>query len=67
MKTLKKIAVIHKECVACGSCLKGCPRNAVAIYKGSIAVVDGAKCVGCGKCAQACPANSITLAEVAIV
>jgi ferredoxin len=66
MRSLRKIATIYKDCVACGNCVKVCPLNAVSIYKGCIAVVDVAKCVGCGKCAKSCPANIITISEVIV-
>lgn len=57
----KKTAIILNECVACGSCIKVCPKSAVSIYRGIRAAVDTGKCVGCGKCAQACPAGVITI------
>ena len=50
-------------CVACGVCALQCPRNAINVYKGCVAVVDNEKCVGCGLCAKACPANAITILE----
>jgi ferredoxin len=45
------------RCVACGVCVKTCPRDAVAIYHGAYAVVDKNLCVGCGLCVKACPAG----------
>lgn len=61
---MKKIAVIDQTvCVACGVCMKACPREAVSIYRGCYAVVDGKKCVGCGLCAKICPAGCISTAE----
>lgn len=56
----KKYAVIGKNCVACGCCVKVCPRDAVSIWKGVKAVVDTEMCVGCGKCAADCPAGAVT-------
>ena len=56
----KKYAVIGKNCVACGCCVKVCPRDAVSIWKGVKAVVDTEICVGCGKCAAECPAGAVT-------
>lgn len=58
-----KIASVSKECVACGSCLKECPVNAISIYKGMYAVVDEESCIGCGKCMGVCPASVISLEE----
>lgn len=57
----KKLAVIDKECVACGNCVKYCPKQAITIYKGIRAVVDANNCVGCGRCENACPAGTISI------
>lgn len=63
MKPLSKsIAHVHEHsCVACGCCLKACPRQALSIWKGSYAMVDQDLCVGCRKCSVACPASAITM------
>lgn len=61
---MKKIACVDKKiCVACGVCVKTCPKNAITIYRGCYAVADAEKCVGCGLCAKACPAGCITIQE----
>ena len=61
---MKKLAVPDKKiCVACGVCLKACPKEAISIYQGCFAQVAEEKCVGCGLCARACPAGCITIAE----
>ena len=61
---MKKSAVIDKTiCVACGVCMKTCPRDAISIYKGCYAQVTEGECVGCGLCAKACPAGCITVME----
>ena len=61
---MKRIAVIdQKVCVACGICMKACPRNAISIYRGCYAVVEGEKCVGCGLCGKHCPAGCICQKE----
>ena len=57
----RKAVVSIRECVACGCCVKVCPKNAIAIPKGICAEVDKNLCVGCGKCAKECPASIITL------
>lgn len=59
----KKIAVISEGCVACGSCVKACPLQAISIFKGSHAKIDATKCVGCGKCQKACPASVIAIVQ----
>ena len=63
MIKIKKLAVVGKECVACGSCVKVCPRNAMHIAFGYSAKVDSEKCIGCGKCVKICPAAVISLCE----
>ena len=61
---MKKLAVPdHKVCVACGVCVKVCPKGALSVYKGCYALVEEAKCAGCGLCAKACPAGCIEMRE----
>lgn len=60
----RKAVVSISECVACGCCMKVCPRNAISISDGIYAVIDQDLCVGCGKCMKECPASIISL-EVA--
>lgn len=60
---MKKVAVIDRSiCVACGVCVKTCPKSALSIHRGCYAQV-GEKCVGCGLCAKECPAGCITVKE----
>lgn len=47
----------HDRCVACGVCVKVCPKDAISIYKGCYAVVDEEQCIGCGICENNCPAG----------
>ena len=61
---MKKVAVVDKGiCVACGACMKACPKGAISVYGGCYAAVDAAKCVGCGLCAKTCPAGCIAVRE----
>ncbi len=60
----RKAVVSTKECVACGCCMKVCPRSAITVPKGIFAEINRDLCVGCGLCARECPASVITL-EVA--
>ena len=61
---MKKQACVERRiCVACGVCMKACPKGAISIHRGCYAVVDEAKCIGCGLCAKACPAGCIALRE----
>ena len=61
---MKKVAVIDRGvCVACGVCVKTCPKRALSVYKGCFAQVAAETCVGCGLCARECPAGCITVKE----
>ena len=60
----RKAVVSTKECVACGCCMKVCPRSAITVPKGVFAEINRDLCAGCGLCARECPASVITL-EVA--
>lgn len=61
--SLKKQAEVDRErCVACGACMKQCPRNAIQVLRGRYAEVKEI-CVGCGICAKICPADCITVKE----
>lgn len=57
----RKAVVSIRECVACGCCVKVCPKSAITIPKGIFAEINPELCVGCGKCAKECPASVITL------
>ena len=59
---MKRKAIIDTSiCVACGCCVKVCPKAAISVPHGINAVIDETLCVGCGKCAEACPASIISL------
>ena len=61
---MKKLAVPDRRiCVACGVCLKACPKEAISVYRGCYAQVADNKCVGCGLCAAVCPAGCIAVKE----
>lgn len=61
MKSKNFALIDQKLCVACGTCLKICPKNAITIAKGCYAHADPEICVGCGQCAKACPASIIKI------
>ena len=63
MKAKRIAAVDKKICVACGACLRACPRGAISVSRGSYALVDAAKCAGCLLCARSCPAGAINGVE----
>lgn len=60
-KIRKKANVIKDSCVACGACIKVCPRDAIKIVAGVYAKVDESKCIGCTLCAKECPAYTIEM------
>ncbi len=62
-KQIRK-AEVNAECVACGCCIKVCPRDAIRIFRGVRALIDTRKCAGCGKCSGECPAGIIKIIEV---
>ena len=64
VKIRRKAAVNQSACVACGCCVKVCPRQAIEVVRGIMAQVRQEKCVGCGKCARECPASVIVIREV---
>ncbi|MBR5485005.1 MAG: 4Fe-4S dicluster domain-containing protein [Oscillospiraceae bacterium] len=59
----KRYAHVEKGCVACGSCVKVCPKGAISIWQGVKAIVDTVHCVGCGRCERECPAGAIKLVQ----
>lgn len=62
-KTLKKAIVQKSKCVACGTCVRECPRGAITVENGVYAKIDENKCIGCGKCKMVCPASAIKVGE----
>lgn len=63
MKSKKYASADGSCCVACGTCLRECPKGAIHIVKGCYASVDSGICIGCGKCAKVCPTGCISLTE----
>lgn len=58
---IRKASVRQSDCVACGCCIKVCPKGAITIPDGVYARINRELCVGCGKCAKECPASVITV------
>ena len=46
------------QCVACGDCYRGCPKNAIKMENG-IYTIQVEKCVGCRRCFQTCTFDAI--------
>ncbi len=47
-------------CLGYGSCVKGCPYEAIAIENG-VAVIHASRCVACGRCVATCPRKLISI------
>lgn len=80
MDPVTRLPIVDPDiCVACGSCVKACPRNIIELRKrqepriyvacnnrdkGIIArKVCSVACIGCGKCAKSCPNGAIALTD----
>lgn len=50
----KKMFIRHDHCKLCGSCIKECPNNAIAIKNERIHI-DEQLCLLCGYCSPVCP------------
>jgi len=52
--------VIQERCIACGTCIKGCPMDAIHLVK-ERAFIDDDKCIRCYCCHEMCPEEAIGL------
>ena len=52
--------VIWDRCIACGTCIEGCPVEAVSLVK-ERAFIDDDKCIRCYCCHELCPEEAIGL------
>lgn len=58
------LAVIDADaCTGCGTCVDGCPTEAIALNAEGVAQRDESACLGCGVCARFCPEGAISLKE----
>lgn len=48
------------RCNGCGLCVAVCPREAIDLIGGKVAV-DGTVCRECGACRRACPREALAL------
>lgn len=53
------VAVVLKDnCIACGTCARHCPSEAIQMVEG-YPVVNESSCLGCGACEYYCPARPV--------
>jgi len=52
--------VIWHRCIACGTCIEGCPMEAISFVK-ERAFIDDDKCIRCYCCHEICPEEAIAL------
>jgi ferredoxin len=52
--------VIWERCIACGTCIEGCPMEAVS-FVNEKAFIDDDKCIRCYCCHELCPEEAIGL------
>jgi uncharacterized protein len=51
---------IPEKCTGCASCMKVCPKSAIAIRKKK-SEIDQEQCIGCFECMHACPEHAIDI------
>ncbi len=54
MHSASKPSIDEKLCVACGTCIKNCPEQAISYNANKIAQINYDKCIGCGQCIASC-------------
>jgi len=59
MHSIVSPVVKPDRCVACGTCVKECPVDAISL--GNVASIDSGKCIGCAHCISVCPVSAIDL------
>lgn len=50
-------SINEDECIACGTCARWCPEDAITVSDS--AEIDEDKCVGCGECVAVCPVGAV--------
>ena len=54
-KELINFYIDPEKCMACGTCRKKCPAEAIDGEKKTIHIIDQDKCTKCGTCFEVCP------------
>lgn len=79
VKITDGVAAVDKEkCVACGKCVKACPKHIIELLPKTVKVIVACSslckgkdvisackngCIGCGICAKFCPENAIEMKD----
>lgn len=58
MHSMASPYVREDKCVACGTCIRECPSDAIEMLHGK-ARIDADKCIGCVHCIAVCPEKAI--------
>ena len=53
-----KPKIIKKKCTGCGTCIKWCPQEAIALQD-DLALINGKRCIGCGECLAMCRFDAV--------
>ena len=53
------MTVDKEKCLGCGSCIAGCPVEAIAFDDEGKAEINKDLCIGCGSCLATCPVEAI--------
>ena len=59
MHSIISPVVTKGKCVACGTCVRECPVDAITL--GTVAAIDSGKCIGCAHCIAICPNAAIDI------
>ena len=63
MSDLKQLVLNTAWCKGCGICVEFCPKHALTLQQGKVAMVKDAQCVLCGQCELRCPDYAIFIKE----